>query len=461
VQSVADGNDVEAIDAAIRQAKTDPRPSIIMCRTQIGFGLPTRQGTSKAHGEPPGDEELNAAKDKLGWPKEPRFYVPEDVLASFREAVERGSRWENEWRTRMNAYQALYPAQAAEFHRRLRCDETTRAGHCLPDGWETSLPVFPADPKGLATRAASGKVINAIAASLPELIGGSADLRPSNNTWIDGSVAFQKNSPEGRNFHFGVREHAMGAILNGLALHGGLIPYGATFFVFTDYLRPTVRVSAISHIPVIWVMTHDSIGLGEDGPTHQPVEHLAAMRAIPGLSVIRPADANETAAAWKVALERRDGPTLLALTRQNLPTLDRSVYASANELEKGAYVLADLGKGEPQLILMASGSEVALIVPAAERLAAEGINVRVVSFPSWDLFAAQDVAYRERVLPSKVTARLAVEAGISMGWDRWVGSQGAIIALEHFGASAPAKVLFEQFGFTVDNVVAKAQLLLK
>jgi transketolase len=460
VLHVADGNDVEAIDAAIQQAKPDPRPSLILCRTQIGYGLPTRQGTAKAHGEPPGDEELNRAKDNLGWPQEPRFYVPEDVLAHFREAVEHGSRAENEWRTRLSAYRAIFPSQAAEFTRRLRCDPANRVSYCLPDGWEDALPSFPADPKGTATRAASGKVINAVAAKLPELLGGSADLAPSNNTWINGAAAFQKATPEGRNFHFGVREHGMGAALNGMALHGGLMPYGATFFVFTDYLRPAIRISALSHIPVIWVMTHDSIGLGEDGPTHQPVEHLAAMRAIPNLCVLRPADANETVEAWKTAISRRDAPTLLALTRQNLPVLDRTVYASARGLAKGAYVLKDFGTGEPNLILMASGSEVALIVAAADRLAAEGIAARVVSFPSWDLFTAQDAAYRESVLPQKITARLAIEAGISQGWDKWVGDHGAVISLEHFGASAPAKTLFEQFGFTVENVIEQAKKVL-
>jgi len=459
VLKVEDGNEVEAIDAAIQQAKADPRPSLIVCRTQIGYGLPTRQGTAKAHGEPPGDVELDAAKEKLGWPTAPRFTIPEGVLVHLREAVERGSRQETEWRTRLGAYRALYPAQAGEFERRLRCDPEKGADLCLPEGWEQALPNFPTDPKGIATRAASGKVINALAARLPELVGGSADLRPSNNTWIDGFPAFQKDTPQGRNFHFGVREHGMGAVLNGMALHGGLIPYGATFFVFTDYMRPAIRLSALSHIPVVWVMTHDSIGLGEDGPTHQPVEHLAAMRAIPNLVVLRPADANETAAAWKVAIERRSGPTLLALTRQNLPVMDRTIYTPASELASGAYVLADLGDGEPEIILMASGSEVSLIVAAGERLAAEGMNVRLVSFPSWELFAAESPEYRESVLPPGVTKRLAVEAGIAQGWERWVGDGGQVLSLERFGASAPYKTLFDQFGFTVENVIALARQL--
>jgi transketolase len=292
------------------------------------------------------------------------------------------------------------------------------------------------------------------------LIGGSADLAPSNNTWIQNIPAFQKDTPEGRNFHFGVREHGMAAIVNGMALHGGIIPYGATFLIFSDYNRPAIRLSALSHIPSIWIFTHDSIGLGEDGPTHQAVEHLAALRAIPNLVVIRPADANETAEAWRVAVSRRNGPTLLALTRQNVPTLDRAVYASASGLQRGAYVLADLGGKTPDLILMASGSEVSLIVEAGSRLAAEGISVRLVSFPSWELFAAQEAAYREGVLPPQVTARLAIEAGVSQGWERWVGDSGTIIALDRFGASAPGKVLFEQFGFTTEHVMERARKIL-
>ena len=452
VLQVADGNDVEAIDAAIQHAKTDPRPTLIVCRTQIGYGLPNIAGTSKAHGEPPGDAELDGAKDALGWPKEPRFFVPDDVLAHFREAVARGAQLEAEWNQKFADYLKADPNKAADFERRI--------GGVLPDNWEEALPVFPADPTGMATRAASGKVLNAIAPHLPELMGGSADLEPSNKTWLTGLPDFQKGTPEGRNFHFGVREHAMGAILNGMALHGGLIPYGATFFVFTDYLRPAVRLSALSDLGVIWVMTHDSIGVGEDGPTHQPVEHLAAMRAIPNLVVLRPADANETTLAWKIAIERRHAPTLLALTRQNLPVIDRDTYTPAAETARGAYVLADMGNHPPDLILMASGSEVSLILTAGERLAAEGINVRVISFPSWELFTAQDQDYRDQVLPRAVKARLAVEAGISQGWHRWVGDQGDVISIERFGASAPAKTIFEQFGFTVENVIERAKALL-
>ncbi len=452
VLRVADGNDVEAIDLAIQQARTDPRPSLIVCRTHIGYGAPNKQDTSAAHGAPLGDEELAAAKRNLGWPVEPRFYIPEDVLAYFRQAVDLGKQWESAWNAMFAAYRKEYPDLGAELDRRLRGE--------LPPNWEASLPVFPADAKGMATRAASGKVLNALAEPLPELLGGSADLAPSNKTWLNGFPAFQADTPEGRNFHFGVREHAMGAAVNGMALYGGVIPYGGTFLVFSDYMRGAMRVGALSHVPAIWVFTHDSIGLGEDGPTHQPVEHLAALRAIPNLVVIRPADANETAAAWKVAIERRSGPTALVLSRQNAPTLDRNLYESASELARGAYVMADFGEGTPELILMASGTEVTLVAEAAGLLAAEGINVRLVSFPSWELFAAQPQEYRDAVLPPHVTARLAVEAAIPMGWERWVGTQGAVIGVETFGASAPYKTLYEKFGLTVENVVQTARRLL-
>ena len=442
IQRVEDGNDVEAIDSAIKAAKTDPRPSLILCRTIIGFGAPNRQGTQKAHGEPLGDEELNAAKDNLGWPKEPRFLIPDDVLEFYRKAVDRGRELEADWKMRREAYARLFPDLGTEFNRRILMNK-------LPEGWESALPTFPADPKGMATRAASGKVINALVAKLPELIGGSADLAPSNNTKIDGSPAFQKDSPAGRNFHFGVREHGMGSVLNGMAIFGGVIPYGATFLVFADYMRASVRLAALSHYPTIFIFTHDSVGLGEDGPTHQPVEHLASLRIIPNLVVLRPADANETAQAWKAAIARRDGPTVLALTRQNVPTMDGPAL-----VEKGAYVLKDFGT--PEIILMASGSEVGLVMDAAQKLADEGKGVRVVSFPSWELFEKQDEAYRESVLPKSIQKRLAVEAGSSIGWERYAKS---VIGIDRFGASAPAKTIFEKLGFTVENVVAKAKEL--
>ncbi len=454
VQYVADGLDVEAIDQAIQAAKLDPRPSIIVVRNIIGYGLPTRQGTAKAHGEPPGDKELNGAKEALGWPQEPRFHLPDESLAFFRQAVTRGAEIEAAWQQKFEAYRAEYPELAAELERRLAAR--------LPAGWADGLIEFAADPKGMATRASSGKVINAIAERLPDLVGGSADLAPSTLTWMNNSQAFAPDTHEGRNIHFGVREHGMGAITNGLAYHGGVIPFAATFFVFSDYMRPVLRVAALSHLGTISVFTHDSVGVGEDGPTHQPVEHMAALRAIPNLIVLRPADANEVREAWKIAIENRHRPTALVLTRQNVPTLDRTVYAPAEGVQKGAYVLADLGPaGKPQVILMASGSEVGLIVEAGQRLAAKGIAVRLVSFPSWELFAAQDAAYQEAVLPSAVTARLAVEAGVTLGWHRWVGSQGRVLGIDRYGASAPAATVFEQLGFTVDNVEQITMEMLK
>ncbi len=443
VQTVDDGNDVEAIDKAIQAAKLDPRPSIIMCRTIIGYGSPHRQGTSKAHGEPLGDEELNAAKENLGWPLEPRFVIPDDVLAFFRKAVDTGREREIDWKMKLEAYGRLNPQLGAELNRRI-------AGK-LPDGWNDNLPTFPADPKGMATRASSGKIINALAPILPELIGGSADLAPSNNTMIDGSPSFQKESHEGRNFHFGVREHAMGAALNGMNLYGGVIAYGGTFLIFSDYMKPAIRIAAISHAPSIFIYTHDSVGLGEDGPTHQPIEQLAALRAIPNMVTIRPADANEVREAWKVAISRRNGPTALVLTRQALPTLD---VRQTSSLSKGAYVLKDFGT--PEIILMGTGSEVSLIFDAAQKLHEEGKGVRVVSFPSWELFEKQDEAYKESVLPKNLTKRLAVELGASLGWERYAKST---LCIDHYGASAPYKVIFEHFGFTVENVVARAKEL--
>jgi transketolase len=455
VQTVLDGNDVDAIDTAIGNAKADPRPSLILCRTIIGFGLPTRAGTSKAHGEAPGDDELNGAKKAAGWPLEPRFYIPDDVLAFFRQAISDGDAQEEKWKNLFADYAKGFPQKSNEYLRRTRGD--------LPKDWSETLPIYPPDAKGLSTRAASGKALNAAAAVLGELIGGSADLAPSNNTWLQGETAFQAGNPLGRNFHFGVRENAMGSVVNGICYHGGLRPFGATFLVFSDYMRPAIRLSALSHLPSIWVFTHDSIGVGEDGPTHQPVEHLASLRAIPNLVVIRPGDANETSAAWKVALSRSKGPTALILSRQNLPVLQftRDENGKLPPVEKGAYVLAEMGEGAPQIVLMASGSELSLVVEAAARLVMNGICVRVVSFPSWELFSTQDLNYQEAVLSPQIKIRLAVEAGVSQGWERWVGDSGAVISIEKFGASAPAKVLFENYGFTVEHVVEKAGELLK
>jgi transketolase len=445
VQKVEDGNDVEEIDAAIRAAKDDPRPSLIAVRTTIGFGSPKKQGTAKAHGEPLGEEELKAAKENLGWPLEPRFLIPGDVMEFYREAVERGREQEMEWNKKLDSYKKEYPELGAELERRLS-DE-------LPEGWDSQIPSFPANAKGMATRASSGKVLNALSANLPELIGGSADLTPSNNTRFEEAGDFQKDNPAGRYLRFGVREHAMGAALNGLNLFGGVIAYGGTFLVFSDYMKPAIRIAAISHIPSIFVFTHDSIGLGEDGPTHQPIEHLMALRAVPYLSLIRPADANEVAQAWKIAVSRRKIPTVLALTRQAVPTLEGT---ETGVVEKGAYVLKDFG--EPEIILMASGSEVSLVMEAARQLSAEGVGVRVVSFPSWDLFESQDEDYRESVFPKNITARLAVEAGATLGWERYATST---LGLDHYGASAPYKVIFERFGFTIENVVARVKEMLR
>jgi transketolase len=452
VLKVENGNDLEAVDLAIQAAKVDPRPTLIVCRTEIGYGLPTRAGTEKAHGEPPGEEELRGAKKQLGWPLEPWFYVPTEVLDHFRQAVELGFQLEKAWVRGLDEYQAQYPDLAQDLIRRL-------AGN-LPAGWDGDVQEFPPDAKGLATRSASGKVLNALAGRIPELMGGSADLAPSNKTWINGTPAFQVDTPEGRNMHFGVREHAMGAIVNGMAAFGGIMPYGGTFLTFSDYMRPAVRLSALSPYPSIWIFTHDSIGLGEDGPTHQPVEHLAALRSIPGLVNIRPADANETAAAWRVAVGRRQGPTALMLTRQDVPILDRQIFAPASELARGAYVLADIGDIEPEMILMASGSEVHLVIEAGGRLAAEGVNIRLVSFPSWELFAAQEPAYQEAVLPRHVSLRIAIEAGVTQGWHRWVGDRGQVIGIDRFGASAPYQQIYQEFGLTSGNIVQVARQML-
>lgn len=452
VLRVEDGNDVEAIDKAIKQAKADPRPSLITCRTHIGYGLPTRQDTAKAHGEPPGVEELRAAKINLGWPVEPDFYIPQDVKTFYRNTGRNGHEVALQWESASLEYARLYTEDWNELKQRMDA--------VFPEKWDEKLPVFPADAKGMATRAASGQVINALAGTFPQLVGGSADLTPSNNTWIKQSSAFQYDNPGGRYLHFGVREHGMGAVVNGLAVHGGFLPYGATFLIFTDYMRAAIRLSALSHFHSIWVMTHDSVGLGEDGPTHQPVEHLAALRAIPNLVVIRPADANETSIAWKAAIERKGGPTLIALTRQAVPTLDRSKYATAEGLLNGAYVLADLGGSEAEILLMASGSEVQLVVAAAERLAEENYCVRVVSFPSWELFNATTPEYQRKVLPEGVRKRVAVEMGVAMGWEKYVGEDGVVLSIEGYGASAPYQTILQEYGFTVENVYQQAKQLL-
>ena len=452
VEQVADVNDLEALDRAIEAAKADDRPSLIVTRSHIGFGLPTKQDTPAAHGEPPGEDELAGAKDKLGWPQESSFLVPDDVREHFRAGAQRNLEAYESWQERLASYGEAYPELHAQFERTL--------SGILPDEVRGKLPVFDSDAKGMATRASSGKVLNVLAPFIPELIGGSADLTGSNKTALEGETSFTADDRRGRYLHFGVREHAMGAILNGLSLHGGLIPFGGTFLVFSDYMRGAVRLATLMEQRVIYVFTHDSIGLGEDGPTHQPIEHLTALRTIPNMVVLRPADANEVAQAWMSALERDDGPTALALTRQALPTIDRAKFGSAEGLQKGAYVLADLGERPPQLILMASGSEVEIILEAGAKLVGDGISTRVVSFPSWELFEAQSAEYRQQVLPGAIRARVAIEAGITLGWERWVGDDGAIIGLNHFGESAPFEELYERFGLTADNVIQKAQEVL-
>jgi transketolase len=466
--TVSDGDDLSAIDAALHEARADAtRPSLILVRTHLGEGSPHKQDRFEAHGSPLGVDEVRLTKQHLGWPVEPTFLIPEPALAHFREALTNGARHEAAWNDRMMTYAQTYPDLAQELERSVRGE--------LPPGWDKDMPTFPADTKGIATRVAAGKVMNALAPRVTALVGGSADLDPSTHTALTGFGDFNPPaghdidtqgssgggwSYAGRNLHHGVREHAMGAIVNGMAAHGGTIPYGATFLIFSDYMRPPLRLAALMGLHVVHVFTHDSIALGEDGPTHQPVEQLASLRAIPNVTVIRPGDANETAVAWRVALETRDRPVLLVLSRQNVPTLDRERYASADGLRRGGYVLLDAPNAQPELILIASGSEVGLIVAAAERLHEQGIAVRCVSMPSWELFEALPQADRDVVLPPSVGARLAVELGVRQGWERYIGGQGDMLAVERFGASAPAEVLLPEYGFTVDSVCARAKALL-
>jgi transketolase len=450
VQSVEDGNDLAALEQALvnAQSETD-RPSLIAVRTHIGYGSPTKQDTPSAHGEPLGPEEIQRTKENLGWPQEPSFLIPDDALTHFRQAIEVGQKLENRWQQAFEIYQTEFKEASEELSRWLNSQ--------LPDGWEKDIPQFDPDEKGMATRVASGKVLNAVAPAVANLVGGSADLAPSTKTLIDKESDFRAENYSGRNLRFGVREHGMGGILNGMALHGGLIPYGATFLIFSDYMRPAIRLAALTDQQVIYVFTHDSIGLGEDGPTHQPIEQLAALRAIPNLLVLRPCDANETAQAWQAAIQHHGGPVALALTRQNLPTLDRNgKFASAEGLHQGAYILAEAANNKPEVILMASGSEVHIALKAAEILETQGHTSRVVSMPSWELFDARPADYRQKVLPPAVKAKIAIEAGSPLGWHRYVGDGGQVVGLDHFGASAPAQTLFEKFGLTADQVVEKA-----
>lgn len=450
LQRVEDANDLEALDAAIVAAKavTD-RPSLIVVRSHIGYGSPNKRDTAEAHGSPLGADEIRLTKEALGYPSQEPFYVAPEALAQWRKMSERGSKLEAEWQSRYDAYRKAFASDASELERRLRGE--------LLDGWEDLIPSFTAENGSVASRAASGIVLNAIAAKVPELVGGSADLASSTNTIVKGAPSLSASNHAGRNFHFGIREHGMGSVMNGMSVHGGFIPYGATFLIFSDYMRPAVRLASIMHRHVIYVYTHDSIGLGEDGPTHQPIEQLSTLRAIPGITLLRPADASETAEAWRAALKQK-GPVALVLTRQKLGFIDRSRFKSAAGVAQGAYVLADSSGGNPQVVLMSSGSEVALIIEAAEKLEAEGIAARVVSMPSHELFAAQDSAYRESVLPAGVK-RLSIEAGHPMSWQRWVGADGVALGIDRFGASAPYKEIYEHLGLTVAKIVEAARKL--
>ena len=452
VGRVEDGNDLDAIDAAIRAAKrvTD-RPSMIIVRTHIGFGSPHKQDTAEAHGAPLGVDEVKLTKQNLGWPTTDTFHVPPEALTHWRRAKERGAGLEAEWRKRWDAYRAAHPDLAAELERRL-------AGK-LPEGWDADIPVF-TTKDAQATRAASQKVINAIAPKLPEFIGGSADLTGSNLTGIKGSGGVQAGHYAERNFYFGVREHGMGSIMNGIVLHKGFIPFGGTFLIFSEYMRPPIRIAALSHLRPIYVYTHDSIGLGEDGPTHQPIEQLTALRTIPNMSVLRPADPTETAEAWRAAIKHQGGPVAIVLTRQKVNVIDRAKFAPAAGLHKGGYVVADAAGGKPKVVLIGTGSEMELVLGAYEKLTAEGIAARAVSMPCLEWFAKQPQSYRDSVLPPDVTARVAVEAAHPFSWYRWVGDRGVIVGIDHFGASAPAPRLYQEFGLTVDNVVKQAKALI-
>jgi transketolase len=468
-QIVADGNDLEAVDRAIRAARLDTgRPSLILVRTHLGYGSPDKQDTFAAHGSPLGVAEVDLTKQNLGWPVEPHFLVPPEVEHHFRLAMDRGRQAEADWDARLAAYEHQFPDLGRELRQLM--------SGALPQGWDAAIPQFGADGKGLATRVASGKVLQVVQGRLPGLMGGAADLNPSTKTELKDAGNFESPamavgdlqgsagggwSYGGRNVQFGVREHGMGAILNGLAAYGGFLPFGATFLVFSDYLRPSIRLAALMALQVIYVFTHDSIAMGEDGPTHQAVEQVASLRAIPGLTVIRPADANETAEAWRVAIESRTAPVALILTRQDVPTLDRERFAAAEGLRHGAYILADPPQGRPSMILIATGSEVGLIVAAAQELQSRDIPVRLVSMPSWELFEAESQAYRDSVLPPSVPSRLAVEAGVSQGWHRYVGDRGDVISVDRFGASAPGPVVMREYGFSVANVCQRALALIE
>ncbi|MCD4805455.1 MAG: transketolase [Desulfobacterales bacterium] len=449
---VEDGNNLDDIHRAIKEARAETtKPSIIMLQTHIAFGSPNKQDSADAHGAPLGEEEIRLTKKNLGWDENVSFYVPEQVVKIFGECIDKGKKAESIWKEKFEEYCSKYPVLSKKLNDSLN--------NSLNEGWDANLPDFSKNEGPIATRAVSGKILNAISENIPYLIGGSADLAPSNNTIINSSHDFQKNMFDGRNIRFGVREHAMGGIMSGIALHKGLRPYGGTFFVFADYMRPAIRLAALMKLPVIYIFTHDSIAVGEDGPTHQPVEHLAGLRAIPGLTVIRPADATETIEAWRLSAQTTDSPVALILSRQKLPVIDRTIYSSADKLVNGAYILSD-SDGKPDIILIATGSEVHITLKAGKILEEKGISVRVVSMPSWELFENTSQEYKDKVLLPDVNVRIAVEAGISMGWERYAGSSGVVIGINEFGASAPGNIVMEKFGFTSENIVQKAMELL-
>jgi len=449
---VEDGNNLDDIHRAIKEARAETtKPSIIMLQTHIAFGSPNKQDSADAHGAPLGEEEIRLTKKNLGWDENVSFYVPEQVVKIFGECIDKGKKAESIWKEKFEEYCSKYPVLSKKLNDSLN--------NSLNEGWDANLPDFSKNEGPIATRAVSGKILNAISENIPYLIGGSADLAPSNNTIIKSSHDFQKNMFDGRNIRFGVREHAMGGIMSGIALHKGLRPYGGTFFVFADYMRPAIRLASLMKLPVIYIFTHDSVAVGEDGPTHQPVEHLAGLRAIPGLTVIRPADATETIEAWRLSAQTTDSPVALILSRQKLPVIDRTIYSSADKLVNGAYILSD-SNGKPDIILIATGSEVDITLKAGKILEEKGISVRVVSMPSWELFENTSQEYKDKVLLPDVNVRIAVEAGISMGWERYTGSNGVVIGINEFGASAPGNIVMEKFGFTSENIVQKAMELL-
>ncbi|MFO7526370.1 MAG: transketolase, partial [Ignavibacteriaceae bacterium] len=451
VLNIDDVNDINQILSAVKTAQNEPtKPTLIITKTKIGYGSPNKQDSSSAHGSPLGEEEVKLSKKNLGWLEDKSFFIPEDVKAYFSSINENGIEYEKTWQKKFDEYTSKYPEEARLFLNLMNGE--------FGDEWEKHLPEFDNYDLQMATRSASEKVLNAIADFLPGLIGGSADLEPSNNTFLKKYKTFSPSDHSGRNFHFGVREHGMGSILNGMAIYGGVIPYGGTFLIFSDYLRPTIRLAALSKVKSIFVFTHDSIGLGEDGPTHQPVEHLSSLRAIPNNLVLRPADANETVEAWKTAIKHKGGPVCLLLTRQKLAVINRKKYSPANEFQKGAYIIKD--SESPQLIIMASGSEVELALKSAEKLEEEKIRIRVISFPSWELFELQPDEYKDSILPESVKARVAIEAGVSQGWEKYVGKDGEVISVEKFGASAPVKIIFEKYGFTTENVINTSKSIL-